>query len=73
MALDHLDKKKKIPVDKVDTLLEQLIEWADAALNNSKVEVGGESATKSLAVVLAGIKSAKEKRHILVDEIINQS
>ena len=66
-------KQKKIPVDKVDTLLEQLIEWADAALNNSKVEVGGESATKSLAVVLAGIKSAKGKRHILVDEIINQS
>ena len=66
-------RQKQIQVEEVDTLLEQLIEWADAAQNNNKVEVGGESATKSLAVVLAGIRSAKENRHVQVDEIINQA
>ena len=57
----------------VDTILEQLNEWANASKNKCLIEVGGESATNSLAVVLAGIKSVKDKRQVEVAEIINSS
>ncbi len=59
-----------IAVDKVDTLAEELIEWADAATGGPAPEVGGESATESLAVVKAGIKSVAEGRHVEVAEIL---
>jgi len=59
-----------VEVDKADTLAEQLIEWADAANGVGEIEVGGESATESLAVVKAGIKSACEGRHVEVAEIL---
>jgi len=59
-----------VSVDKVDTLAEQLIEWADAAQNGGAPEVGGDSATESLAVVKAGIKSVAEGRHVAVAEIL---
>ncbi|MGI9521113.1 MAG: Gfo/Idh/MocA family protein [Hyphomicrobiaceae bacterium] len=60
-----------ISVDKVDTLAEQLIEWASAARGSGTPEVGGESATESLAVVKAGIKSVAENRHVKVAEILS--
>jgi predicted dehydrogenase len=59
-----------VDVDKIDTLADQLIEWADAAGGVGTPEVGGESATESLAVVKAGIKSAREGRHVDVAEIL---
>ncbi|MDH3739462.1 MAG: Gfo/Idh/MocA family oxidoreductase [Alphaproteobacteria bacterium] len=59
-----------VSVDKVDTLAEELIEWADAAQNGGLPEVGGASATESLAVVKAGIKSVAEGRHVDVAEIL---
>ena len=59
-----------ITVDKIDTLAEELIEWADAARGNSSPEVGGSGATQSLAVVKAGIKSVLENRHVEVAEIL---
>jgi predicted dehydrogenase len=59
-----------VAVDKVDTLAEELIEWADAARSVGTPEVGGESATESLAVVKAGIKSGGEGRHVDVAEIL---
>ena len=59
-----------IAVEKVDTLAEQLIEWAEAAQGTATPEVGGESATESLAVVKAGIRSAREARHVDVAEIL---
>ena len=60
-----------VEVDKVDTLAEELIEWADAAQGGTVPEVGGDSATESLAVVKAGIKSVAEGRHIEVAEVLN--
>ena len=57
----------------VDTILEQLTEWANASQNTGLVEVSGESATNSLSVVLAGIKSVKEKRQVEVAEIMKSS
>ena len=59
-----------VNVEKVDTLAEQLIEWAEAARGKGVPEVGGEGATESLAVVKAGIKSVKESRHVDVAEIL---
>ncbi len=59
-----------VTVDSVDTLAEELIEWADAAQGGGTPEVGGESATDSLAVVKAGIKSVAEGRHVEVAEIL---
>jgi predicted dehydrogenase len=59
-----------VSVDKIDTLAEELIEWADAADGGAAPEVGGDGATQSLAVVKAGIKSVAEGRHVAVAEIL---
>jgi len=60
-----------VEVGSGDTLAEELIEWANAARGNGAVEVDGEGATESLAVVKAGIKSVREGRHVDVAEILN--
>ena len=65
------DKSSLISVNKVDTLAEQLVEWADAAQGGGEPEVGGDSATESLAVVKAGILSVNERRHVEVAEILS--
>jgi predicted dehydrogenase len=59
-----------VAVETVDTLAEELIEWAEAARGVGAPEVGGEGATESLAVVKAGIKSVREGRHVDVAEIL---
>jgi predicted dehydrogenase len=59
-----------VPIDEVDTLAEELIEWADAVRGRGAPEVGGEGATGSLAVVKAAVKSVKERRHVEVAEIL---
>jgi predicted dehydrogenase len=64
------DRQVPVPVDKVDTLAEELIEWADAIHGRGAPEVGGEGATASLAVVKAAVKSVKERRHVEVAEIL---
>ncbi len=53
-----------------DTLVEELEEFAAAARGQGRLEVGGEYATKSLAVVRAGILSAREGRRVEVAEIL---
>jgi predicted dehydrogenase len=59
-----------IAVEEIDTLAEELIEWAEAAQGAGTPEVGGESATESLAVVKAGIESVRQGRHVDVAEIL---
>lgn len=54
-----------------DTLVEQLEEFAASARGQGRHEVGGEQATRSLAVVRAGILSAREGRAVEVAEILN--
>ena len=54
----------------IDTLAEELVEWADAVQGKGSPEVGGKGATESLAVVKAGIKSVAERRHVEVAEIL---
>jgi predicted dehydrogenase len=56
---------------KNDTLVEELEEFAAAARGQGQHEVGGEYATKSLAVVRAGVLSAREGRRVEVAEILH--
>jgi predicted dehydrogenase len=55
---------------KNDTLIEELEEFAAAARGQGQHEVGGEYATRSLAVVRAGILSAQEGRRVEVAELL---
>jgi predicted dehydrogenase len=56
---------------KNDTLVEQLQEFAAAIRGEGQIEVGGEGATRSLAVVQAGILSARQGRQIEVAAVLN--
>jgi predicted dehydrogenase len=56
-----------------DTLVEQLEEFASAARGQGRPEMRGEEATRSLAVVRAGILSAREGRAVEVAEILNDA
>jgi predicted dehydrogenase len=60
-----------VPCPANDTLVEELEEFAAAARGQGRHEVGGEEATRSLAVVRAGILSAREGRAVEVAEILN--
>ena len=64
------EKAKNISIKKNDPILEELEEFAAAVRGDAKPEMDGERATASLAVILAGIKSAKEGRRIEVKEIL---
>jgi len=64
------DKAAPVPCPKNDTFVEELDEFAAAIRGNGKPEVGGEYATESLAVVRAGILSAREGRRVEVAEIL---
>jgi predicted dehydrogenase len=63
-------EQRPVTVEKIDTLAEELIEWADAAQGKGAPQVEGDGATQSLAVVKAGIKSVRENRHVDVSEIL---
>ncbi|KRR07392.1 hypothetical protein CQ12_01005 [Bradyrhizobium jicamae] len=60
-----------MPCESNDTLVEELEEFAAAARGQRQHEVGGKEATRSLAVVRAGIVSAHEGRSVEVAEILN--
>jgi len=59
-----------VPCQKNDTLVEELEEFADAVRGSARPEVGGEMAVASLAVIRAGVRSAKEGRRVEVAEIL---
>ena len=56
-----------------DTLVEELEEFAAAVRGEAQPEMGGEAATRSLAVLLAGVKSARDGRRIEVAEILGSA
>jgi predicted dehydrogenase len=58
---------------KNDTIVEELEEFADAVHGKGKPEMDGARATDSLAVLLAGIRSAREGRRVEVAEVLNGS
>ncbi|MBI3703083.1 MAG: Gfo/Idh/MocA family oxidoreductase [Rhizobiales bacterium] len=59
-----------VPCAKNDTFVEELEEFAAAARGGAPPEVGGDYATTSLAVIRAGIISAREGRRVEVAEIL---
>ena len=64
------EKPVPVPATKNDTLAEELEEFAAAIRGNGRPEVGGEYGTVSLAVIRAGILSAREGRRVEVAEIL---
>ena len=59
-----------VPCAKNDTFVEELEEFAAAVRGDGKPEMSGDSATTSLAVMRAGILSAREGRRVEVAEIL---
>ena len=64
------ERPENIPVKKNDPIVEELEEFAAAARGEAEPEMDGERGTTSLAVILAGIRSAKEGRRVEVKEIL---
>jgi predicted dehydrogenase len=59
-----------VPCKKNDPIVEELEEFARAVRGEAEPEMDGERGTKSLAVLLAGIKSAREGRRVEVQEVL---
>ncbi len=59
-----------VPCPKNDPIAEELEECAAAVRGDGEPEMDGEKSTASLAVLLAGIRSAKEGRRVEVKEIL---
>jgi predicted dehydrogenase len=59
-----------VPVKKNDPIVEELEEFAAAVRGDGEPEMDGEKSTASLAVLLAGIKSAREGRRVEVKEVL---
>ena len=60
-----------VSLRKNDPLVEELEEFAAAARGDGAPEMDGERGTRSLAVILAGIRSAKEGRRVEVKEMLS--
>jgi predicted dehydrogenase len=63
-------KADPVPCPENDTIVEELEEFARAVRGEVKPEMDGEESTASLAVILAGIKSAREGRRVEVAELL---
>ena len=59
-----------VPCPKNDTIVEELEEFAGATRGKGRPEMDGGKGTASLAVLLAGIRSAREGRRVAVAEIL---
>ncbi len=64
------DRAEPVKVDKIDTFVDELEEFAAAVRGQGQPEMDGEKASRSLAVIRAGIKSAREGRRIEVAELV---
>ena len=66
------DKSTPVTCDKNDVFVEELEEFAAAVRGEGKPEMDGDSSTASLAVLRAGILSAKEGRRVEVAEVMKR-
>jgi len=64
------DQAEKVSCEKNDAIVDELEEFARAVRGEAEPEMDGERSTHSLAVILAGIKSAREGRRVEVEEIL---
>ena len=65
------ERSEPVAVAKNDAFVDELEEFARAARGQGTPETGGDYATRSLAVIRAGIKSAREGRRVSVGEILS--
>ena len=64
------ERPENISMKKNDPIVEELEEFAAAARGETQPEMDGERGTTSLAVILAGIRSAREGRRVEVKEML---
>ncbi|MEA3195412.1 MAG: hypothetical protein QOD26_3745, partial [Betaproteobacteria bacterium] len=64
------EKPQNVPLKKNDPIVDELEEFARAVRGEVEPEMDGERSTRSLAVILAGIRSAKEGRRVEVAEVL---
>ena len=64
------EKSEPISVKKNDPIVEELEEFAAAVRGDGEPEMDGERSTRSLAVLLAGIQSAREGRRVEIEEVL---
>jgi predicted dehydrogenase len=64
------ERSTPVSCEKNDPIAEELEEFAAAVRGDGQPEMEGERSTASLAVLLAGIKSAREGRRVEVAEIL---
>jgi predicted dehydrogenase len=64
------ENAQRVSCEKNDTIVEELEEFMRAVRGDAEPEMDGERSTASLAVLLAGIKSAREGRRIELKEIL---
>ena len=64
-------RSEPVAVEKNDTIREELEEFAEAARGKGKPEMDGAASTRSLAVLRAGIQSAREGRRVEVAEVLS--
>lgn len=65
-------KSESVAFQKNDTFVDELEEFAAAVRGECEVEMDGERATASLAVIRAGVVSAREGRRVDVAQILAQ-
>ena len=66
-------KANSVNCERTDPLVEELEEFAACVRGDAMPEIGGQRATESLAVIRAGVKSAKEGRVVDVVEILESA
>ncbi len=67
------NRAEPVPCPDNDPIVEELEEFAAAVRGRGKPEMDGERSTASLAVLLAGIKSAREGRRVTVAEMLDEA
>jgi len=64
------ERSEPVAVAKIDAFVDELEEFARAARGEGRPEMDGEAATRSLAVIRAGIESARTGRRVTVAEVL---
>jgi predicted dehydrogenase len=72
-GLRHLKRgeteARAVPTEEIDTIREEVEEFAHCVRNGTKPETDGYWATHNLAVIKAGLKSVRERRTVDVAEV----
>src|SRR5499426_4417935 len=66
------ERSDPVECGKIDAIVDELDEFAAAVRGQAKPEMDGERATTSLAVIRAGVESAREGRRVAVAEILTR-